>query len=108
MDKSQSLRLGRPSTIPDWDITIPLPSLLDVDQKPVLAFFALWIRTAKCQGSIYELLYSPAAMAESSETRQSRVDFLASSLKEIDNETETTRVCDTRGSSFRNVHQRLR
>jgi hypothetical protein len=92
IDKSLSLRLGRPSTIPDWDITINLEPMSGPDQPPVLAFFVLWIRTARCQGNIYEMLYSPGSMSQPDHVRQSKVDFLASSLHEIDKETERTKV----------------
>ncbi|KAL4816217.1 hypothetical protein BDW67DRAFT_55560 [Aspergillus spinulosporus] len=92
IDKSLSLRLGRASTIPDWDISISLPSVSGTDKEPVLAFFALWIKTARCQGNIYEMLYSPASMSESDDVRQSKIDFLISSLHELQDETEKTKA----------------
>jgi hypothetical protein len=92
VDKSLSLRLGRASTIQDWDIVISLPSMSSESQEPVLAFFVLWVRTARCQGNIYEMLYSPASAAQPQDVRQSRVDSLVSSLHEIARETERTRV----------------
>lgn len=91
IDKSLSLRLGRASTIQDWEITANPPSASD-DQEPVLAFFVLWVKTAKCQGNIYEMLYAPGSMTHSDEMRQSRVDFLASTLREIAQEWERAKV----------------
>lgn len=96
VDKSLSLRLGRASTIQDWDITTTPPCPPSDDQEPVLAFYVLWTKTARCQGNIYEMLYSPASLTQPAEVRQSRVNLLASDLHEIAQETEKTRV----GHSF--------
>lgn len=93
IDKSLSLRLGRPSTIPDWDITIPRPSINDAHSEPVSAYFVLWIETARCQGNIYEMLYSPNAMAQSDQVKQSRVEALLSDLHQLETTTLETNVC---------------
>ncbi|CAF3543745.1 unnamed protein product [Fusarium graminearum] len=90
IDKSLSLRLGRPSTIPDWDITIPRPSINDAHSEPVSAYFVLWIETARCQGNIYEMLYSPNAMAQSDQVKQSRVEALLSDLHQLETTTLET------------------
>ncbi|KAF5689906.1 fungal specific transcription factor factor domain-containing protein [Fusarium circinatum] len=84
IDKSLSLRLGRPSTIPDWDITVPQPSINDSVSEAVLAYFAISIETARCQGNIYEMLYAPNAMAQPDEVKQSRVEALVSDLQNLD------------------------
>ncbi|THV74522.1 fungal-specific transcription factor domain-containing protein [Aureobasidium pullulans] len=91
LDKSLSLRLGRASTIQDWDVTAIPPSASSTDQEPVFAFFALWVKTARCQGDIYEMLYSPAAATQPEQVRRSRVGSLASSLYDIAQETERTK-----------------
>ncbi|EMT61122.1 hypothetical protein FOC4_g10014164 [Fusarium odoratissimum] len=63
IDKSLSLRLGRASTIQDWDVTTPMISepgtcsLIDVS-------ITMWINTARCQGKIYESLYSPDSITQ--------------------------------------------
>lgn len=88
VDKSLSLRLGRASTIQDWDITASPPSISSEDKAPVLAFFVFWIKTARCQGNIYEMLYSPSSAAQPDDVRQARVTFLAASLHEVAQETE--------------------
>ncbi|THY81783.1 fungal-specific transcription factor domain-containing protein [Aureobasidium pullulans] len=92
LDKSLSLRLGRASTIQDWDVTAIPSSTSSTNQEPVFAFFALWVKTARCQGDIYEMLYSPAAAAQPEQVRRSRVGSLASSLYDIAQETERTKV----------------
>lgn len=92
VDKSLSLRLGRASTIQDWDITTSPPTMPSDDEEPVLAFYVLWTKTARCQGSIYEMLYSPASVTQPDGERQSRVNSLAANLHQIARETEKTRV----------------
>ncbi|THY26309.1 fungal-specific transcription factor domain-containing protein [Aureobasidium pullulans] len=91
LDKSLSLRLGRASTIQDWDVTAIPPSASSTDQEPVFAFFALWVKTARCQGDIYETLYSTAAATQPEQVRRSRVGSLASRLYDIAQETERTK-----------------
>ncbi|KAL4878708.1 hypothetical protein BJY04DRAFT_220774 [Aspergillus karnatakaensis] len=90
IDKSLSLRLGRPSTIPDWDITVTRPSTNDVHSEPALVYFVLSIETAQCQGKIYEMLYSPNSMTQPDHVKQSRVETLVSDLHELEAKTWET------------------
>ncbi|KAF2010912.1 hypothetical protein BU24DRAFT_427102 [Aaosphaeria arxii CBS 175.79] len=90
VDKSLSLRLGRASTIPEWDIGIDLPSPPSVGQESVLAYFVLWIKLARCQGNIYEYLYSPGSINQPDSVRQSRIELLRSTLHDLEHETQTT------------------
>lgn len=83
VEKSLSLRLGRASTIPDWDVTVSMPDMEDFYPNPLSPNISLWIMTARCQGSIYELLYSPNSLIQPAQVRQSRVQALANDLNEI-------------------------
>ncbi|KAH7120307.1 hypothetical protein B0J13DRAFT_457112, partial [Dactylonectria estremocensis] len=83
LDKSLSLRLGRASTIPDWDVTLPIPPTDLEDSTHLLALACQWIKTARCQGRIYEMLYSPESMPQPDHVRNSRVHELANELNEI-------------------------
>ncbi|KAF5658365.1 C6 transcription factor [Fusarium heterosporum] len=83
IDKSLSLRLGRASTIQDWDVTVPLPSPESTDSTPLSAFISLWVATARCQGHIYELLYSPGSMNQPDDTRRYRAQKLVADLDDI-------------------------
>lgn len=83
IDKSLSLRLGRASTIPDWDVTVPPPTTEDFATSPLVPSVCLWIMTARCQGNIYEMLYCPSALVQPDHVRRSRVEALASELREI-------------------------
>ncbi|KAF6809787.1 fungal specific transcription factor domain-containing protein [Colletotrichum sojae] len=90
IDKSLSLRLGRASTIPEWTITTNRPSVKDSHQHPALAYFVLWVETARCQGSIYEMLYSPDATLQPDEVLRARVLRLVSDLRELEEATSET------------------
>lgn len=92
IDKSLSLRLGRASTIPEWTITTSRPSVNDPHQQPVQAYFVLWVEMARCQGNIYELLYSPESVTQPDDVRQARVQRLVSDLQELDEATQETNV----------------
>ncbi|KAH6972727.1 hypothetical protein BKA56DRAFT_493048 [Ilyonectria sp. MPI-CAGE-AT-0026] len=87
MDKSLSLRLGRVSTIQDWDVSVPMPSIQDVHITPLSAFFAMWIKTARCQGDIYEKLYSPDSVSQPNHVRVARVAAITGDLEEIRKQT---------------------
>ncbi|KAG7038782.1 fungal specific transcription factor domain-containing protein [Colletotrichum scovillei] len=90
IDKSLSLRLGRASTIPEWTITVTRPSIMDSHPEPALAYFVLWVEAARCQGKIYELLYSPDSVRQRDEERRSRVQSLISDLENLDKATSET------------------
>ncbi|KAM5385702.1 hypothetical protein ACJZ2D_000901 [Fusarium nematophilum] len=90
IDKSLSLRLGRASTIPNWDITTPMLPI-DATYSPIGAAVAVWINTARCQGKIYDSLYSPESVAQPDHIRQSRVQALANELHEIELQAQDIR-----------------
>ncbi|KAK1573909.1 fungal-specific transcription factor domain-containing protein [Colletotrichum navitas] len=95
IDKSLSLRLGRASTIPDWHITMPLPTVKEQTASLILPYLVLWVKTAKCQGQIYEKLYSPDSITQPYHVRQTRVHELVSSLHDIEVRTQEL-VANTR------------
>ncbi|KAF7551908.1 hypothetical protein G7Z17_g4686 [Cylindrodendrum hubeiense] len=43
----------------------------------------MWVNTARCQGNVYEHLYSPESISQPDEIRKSRVQALANDLQEI-------------------------
>lgn len=59
-DKALALRLGLPSILQDYDITIPrrLEPFTELDQHREI--IESWISHAEVQGQIYEKLYSPS------------------------------------------------
>ncbi|KAG9501242.1 hypothetical protein J7337_006926 [Fusarium musae] len=75
--------LGRASTIQDWDVTVPLLTSNPPNATPLSAFICLWVATARCQGHIYELLYSPDSMTKSDDVRRFRAQKLVNDLKDI-------------------------
>ncbi|KAE8135088.1 hypothetical protein BDV38DRAFT_294908 [Aspergillus pseudotamarii] len=90
LDKSLSLRLGRASTIPDCEITILRPSVNSFSHAPVMAYFPLWIECARCQGSIYAMLYSPSSLAQPDTVRHDRVQILVNDLQALEKATRDT------------------
>ncbi|KAH2079384.1 hypothetical protein KXW32_007328 [Aspergillus fumigatus] len=83
LEKAVALRLGRPSTIRDQDITIPR---LTLDRKMTsLAFNRLpdWIDIASLYGRLYDSLYSPTALTQPGSVRVSRTSALASELERM-------------------------
>ena len=81
LEKALSLRLGRPSTIRDQDVTIPRTAMNR--EMASLAFHRApdWIDVASLYGRLYESLYSPTALAQPSSVRVSRTRALASELE---------------------------
>lgn len=82
LDKALSLRLGRSSSIQDYDITVSS----DINLGPSVSelwgsVYKLWIRLARIQGRVYELLYSPAALAQPESDRVMYARQLASDMQ---------------------------
>ncbi|SPO02605.1 related to C6 transcription factor [Cephalotrichum gorgonifer] len=81
IDKALSLRLGRPSTMRDFDISLPD----DVLESPLgpewIRIFNSWIKVARIQGGIYEKLYSPAALTQPEPERMAAAWGLAEEVK---------------------------
>ncbi|KAL6405649.1 hypothetical protein AUP68_11029, partial [Ilyonectria robusta] len=83
LDKSLSLRLGRSSSVQDEDVTVPIPPVEGLGTRPLSAFVSMWIRTARCQGNIYQMLYSPDSIKMPNCVRRHRVSALVKDLEEI-------------------------
>ncbi|KAL6232121.1 hypothetical protein BDW75DRAFT_247397 [Aspergillus navahoensis] len=83
LEKAVALRLGRPSTIRDQDITIPRVTL--DRQMTSLAYNRLpdWIDVANLYGRLYDGLYSPTALTQPASVRVSRTSALASELERM-------------------------
>lgn len=84
IDKTLSLRLTRPSTTRNIDITIPKPSEISQDDVSAFGFLSLlskWIDVALIQGRVYDELFSPRALGQPEEDRQSCARALAADLR---------------------------
>ncbi|WQF79624.1 hypothetical protein CDEST_04638 [Colletotrichum destructivum] len=90
VDKSLSLRLGRPSTISDYDVTVPYPSSASKMHGALMSYFCLWVIVSRIQGKTYELLYSPEALSQSSSVREGRARGLAAELQQVTDRTQET------------------
>lgn len=101
IDKSLSLRLGRASMIQDRDITTPMISEPGTC-SPINASITLWINTARCQGKIYESLYSPDSITQPDHVRKSRVQAISNDLHKLARE-----ACDIRNNYFQKARDTL-
>ncbi|UKZ79009.1 hypothetical protein TrVFT333_006760 [Trichoderma virens FT-333] len=83
LEKAVALRLGRPSTIRDEDITIP--RIILGRKMTSLAYNRLpdWIDAASLYGRLYDSLYSPTALEQPGSVRVSRTSALASELERM-------------------------
>ncbi|CAG8892398.1 unnamed protein product [Penicillium egyptiacum] len=83
VEKAVSLRLGRCSTIRDYDITVPR-LLLDRKMSSLLHNrLPDWIDVASLYGRVYDNTYSPNALAQPVSIRESRARTLAAELERI-------------------------
>lgn len=92
VEKGLSLRLGRPSSILDYDITVPLPQHDDPEITAYTSTFTRWIRLSIVQGKIYKMLYSPAALAETPERRATWACSLVEETRKIYKEVDKASV----------------
>jgi hypothetical protein len=81
LDKALSLRLGRASSIQDYDITIPEDLGGHEVDEPWRTMYHLWVKIAGIQGKVYEQLYSPAALSRLEHERVLCARQLASEME---------------------------
>ena len=91
-EKMLSLRLGRPSSFRDQDITIARP----INERPNGSYFAElnpgWVNLARIQGRIYDDIYSPGALMQPPHIRTARARALAAELKATMEHTQAIHV----------------
>lgn len=80
MDKSLSLTFGRPSSLPDYDIDVPLPEF--DPENPLWELYLAWIGIAQIQSDIHVRLYSAQAPKIPHAERQKVVVELDGKLNE--------------------------
>lgn len=82
LDKGLSLRLGRASSIQDYDISLS-PSMGRVDIPDLWrTVYTLWITLSRIQGKVYELLFSPAALTQPETERVAHARRLAAEMQD--------------------------
>ncbi|CEJ89569.1 hypothetical protein VHEMI05407 [[Torrubiella] hemipterigena] len=92
VDKSLGLRLGRASSIQECDISIAREFEFDdfgpagADSVPTM-----WVEVSGLQGRIYELLYSPAALACPPATLATRARALAEDILRLEDRAAMSR-----------------
>lgn len=80
LDKGLSLRLGRASTLQDYDIALPSSIPYAYAEFPGKETLDLWVRHARTQGQVYERLYSPEALTQPMAKRIQIVHELAADV----------------------------
>ncbi|KAH6962340.1 fungal-specific transcription factor domain-containing protein [Ilyonectria sp. MPI-CAGE-AT-0026] len=83
LERGVSLRLARPSTIRDHDITIPEPKPETSTSTAIIQSLLESVNAARIYGLVYDDIYSPRALAQPAETRTARVHALAAEWEEI-------------------------
>ncbi|KAM7205739.1 fungal-specific transcription factor domain containing protein [Naviculisporaceae sp. PSN 640] len=83
-DKGLALRLGRASTIQDYDVTVPYPASEGRSSNPISLFLRGWVLVANVQGRIYERLYCPEAILLAESERWERAKELVEMLSEVE------------------------
>ncbi|KAF4845463.1 putative transcriptional regulatory protein [Colletotrichum siamense] len=90
LEKNLSLQLGRSSTLRDHDITVPLRAIKMGYQigGSLGVLSPKWLRISQIEGRVYDEIYSPEALHQGSNTRNSRARGLITDMKEIINDTD--------------------
>ncbi|KAM0592694.1 hypothetical protein ACHAPW_007973 [Verticillium nonalfalfae] len=92
-EKMLSLRLGRPSTIRDIDISVQLTAdVLDSDGA-VLPIPARWVHIAQLHGKVYEEIYSLSALGQAEGVRIIRAKSLADELFRVYHAPSPSETC---------------
>ncbi|KAL0931457.1 transcriptional regulatory protein C11D3.07c 1 [Colletotrichum truncatum] len=81
-EKTLSLRLGRTSTIPEEDITIPPPGG-NHQSGPIMFYCQIQIRVARAAGKIYSDLYSAYSLTMSPSYRRAKVKVLEREIQAL-------------------------
>ncbi|KAF3811756.1 hypothetical protein GCG54_00014508 [Colletotrichum gloeosporioides] len=91
LEKNLSLQLGRSSTLRDHDITVPLKAIKMGYQigGSLGVLSPKWLRISQIEGRVYDEIYSPEALHQGANTRNSRARSLVADLKEIINDTDS-------------------
>lgn len=94
LEKNLSLQLGRSSTLRDHDITVPLKAIkMGYQVGGSLGILSpKWLRISQIEGRVYDEIYSPEALHQDANTRNSRARSLIADLKEIINDTDSYEV----------------
>ncbi|KAI1808225.1 hypothetical protein F4811DRAFT_501589 [Daldinia bambusicola] len=83
LERPLSLRLGRCSTIPDIEITVPLPGCSRTSVAPVMSYFHQSIRISVVAGRIYERLYSEHSLSAPDSIREQVIADLTQEMLDI-------------------------
>ena len=94
VDHAMSLNFGQAANIPDFDLTVVMPSRTGHNDPPWSKLW-IWVEVARIQGKVYEQLYSARAQQMDSEARASSARDLAAELHTLQESFKvgTTALC---------------
>jgi hypothetical protein len=93
IERMLCLRLGRPPSIRDGDITVPIPrGEWDKTAGDLLPVLPKWIDIATIQGRVYDQIYSYGALLQSETVRAERARVLAADFYRIINSESPVEV----------------
>ncbi|KAF1815338.1 hypothetical protein P152DRAFT_455055 [Eremomyces bilateralis CBS 781.70] len=100
-DKSLSLRLGRPPAIQDFDVDITPPVRFGIPEKDIwIDKIGFWVKMSNIEGRVYEELYSPRALKQSTDRRIGTAVQLAQDLEQVGLEATTIEKSSSEGPDF--------
>lgn len=79
VDHAMSLNFGQAANIPDYDLTLAMPSRTGHSDPPWSKLW-IWVEVASIQGKVYEQLYSARAQQMDSEARARTASQLVAEL----------------------------
>lgn len=86
IDKTLSLRLGRASSIRDGEFTLEKLSDNSQDDLSAFSFMTLlskWIELSLLEGQVYDAIFSPTALLQPENIRESRARTLAADIQRV-------------------------
>ncbi|OTB18177.1 hypothetical protein K445DRAFT_314986 [Daldinia sp. EC12] len=83
LEKPLSLRLGRCSTIPDIEITVPLPGGSHTSVTPIMSYCREVVRISIVIGRTYERLYSEHSLSIPDDIRRQVISELSQEMLDI-------------------------
>lgn len=78
-----SLRLGRPSVMPEYDISVQVPKADETSFNRFSNAVVRCMQFSRVQGRIYEVLYSYSALSQQPRIRAHRASLLADDLRAV-------------------------
>jgi hypothetical protein len=94
LDKMLAMRLSRPTLIRVGEITLNFEAFEDTGSDGLPPVMSKWTNFCDVQGRVYDDLYSPRALLQPDDERESRARNLAEDMKKVFHSKNATEVCN--------------